>query len=122
MSESDTSDEEKEYERREDERERQREEKDREMNRHVKPWERRIQRWLSDKGKNNTADEILAISEFFGPIHNDYIGYDCDGSLHRFGHMLPVAEMKKLCEWCTPTRRNGRFSTRCSVSTRPHYT
>jgi hypothetical protein len=100
MSESDTSDEEyNEYQRKEEERERLREEKDREMKRRVKPWERRIQRWLTDKGKHNTADEILAISEFFGPIHNNYIGYGCDDSLREDGHLLPVAEMKKLCEW-----------------------
>jgi hypothetical protein len=66
--------------------------------RKIKPWEKRIENWL-EPGGTNTADELMAISEFGATVHMDDLDVAPYDTLETTGHLMPVEEMRKLCEW-----------------------
>lgn len=73
-------------------------ERDIEEMRRVKPWDRRVQRWLT-KGHDCTAIELLRIAEFFTEIKSDELEVAPSENLEHNGHLMPVAEMRLLIEW-----------------------
>jgi hypothetical protein len=59
-------------------------------------WQKRVGKWLT-QGSNCTADELLAISEFYAPVR--HIEFSCYESLQQDAHRMHVEDMKKLVDW-----------------------